>query len=240
MELSLVVPAYNEAAYLPALLDSVAHAARQAGLDGNGLEVIVADNDSTDETAEIARRRGCVVAPVAKRMIAAVRNGGAALARGRILAFVDADSRIHSDSFIRIREALQSDDVIGGATGVELDRRSLGICITMALVRPALCLAGIDSGIVFCRSEAFRAVGGYPEQEKVAEDVAFLFALKRYARQRAQRFQILKGVRTLTSARKFDRHGDWHVLRDLPRMAWARSFARNRFDEYVENYWYRR
>src|SRR5207248_1252646 len=82
---SLVIPAYNEEAYLPRLLDSVdAARARYAG-GPEAIEVIVADNASTDATARLAAERGCRVARVEKRVIAAARNGGAALARGEIL-----------------------------------------------------------------------------------------------------------------------------------------------------------
>ena len=65
--ISLIIPAYNEAELLPRLLDSV-DTARAAY--GGTVEVIVADNASTDETAEIALQRGCRVARVEKRSIA--------------------------------------------------------------------------------------------------------------------------------------------------------------------------
>ena len=86
--LSLVIPAWNEAALLPRLLASVATARTrwiQSGRDANAIEVIVADNGSTDATATIAREAGCIVVPVEKRVIAASRNGGAAAAHGEIL-----------------------------------------------------------------------------------------------------------------------------------------------------------
>jgi len=56
-DLSLVIPAYNEASCLPRLLDTI-DAARQRYAGGAGaIEVIVADNSSTDDTAAIARAR---------------------------------------------------------------------------------------------------------------------------------------------------------------------------------------
>ncbi len=93
--ISLVVPAYNEAACLPRLLDTMDAAKNRYRCGPEQIEVIVADNDSTDETPRIAAARECRVAHVPKRMIAAARNGGAAVARGEIVAFADADFRLH-------------------------------------------------------------------------------------------------------------------------------------------------
>ena len=119
---SLVIPAYNEANWLPALLDTV-DAARAQYRDGsNAIEVIVANNASTDETATIAEARGCRVAQVEKRAIAAARNGGAAIAQGEVICFIDADSRIHANTFNAIDDLLTTGKVVVGATGVRPDR----------------------------------------------------------------------------------------------------------------------
>ena len=104
-DISLVIPAYNEATCLPRLLDTIAAARDRYKGGRDAIEVIVADNGSTDDTAAIAKARGCVVAPVAKRMIAASRNGGAAAATAPILCFVDADMQIHPDTFNAIARA---------------------------------------------------------------------------------------------------------------------------------------
>jgi len=111
--ISLVIPAYNESRLLPRLLDSVDKARLRYDA---GVQVIVADNASTDATATLALRRGCDVARVERRCIAAARNGGARLAQGEILCFIDADSSIHHDTFVAIDQALARPDVVGGAT----------------------------------------------------------------------------------------------------------------------------
>src|SRR5436309_945327 len=77
IKFSVVVPAFNEEAFLPRLLDSVEVAKSQYSGGPGTIEVIVADNCSTDRTAEVAARRGARVVRVEKRRIAAARNGGA-------------------------------------------------------------------------------------------------------------------------------------------------------------------
>ena len=91
MRHSLIIPAYNEEAYLPRLLDTVDRAREAWRAGPAAVEVIVADNASTDGTARVAAARGCRVVPVARRGIAVARNAGARAATGEVLSFVDAD-----------------------------------------------------------------------------------------------------------------------------------------------------
>jgi len=98
--------------------------------------VIVADNGSTDNTAIIAGQRGCLIVHEERRIIAAVRNTGARVAQGEILAFTDADNVIHHDTFNEIEKALSSSKIIGGSTGVHLERMSLGTASAYAIMVP--------------------------------------------------------------------------------------------------------
>ena len=212
---SVIVPAYNEARLLPRLLDSIAIAAARFGR--GEVEIIVADNLSTDTTRRIAESRGCRVVTVAKRRIAAARNGGARAATGEILCFIDADSELHPDTFAEIDNAMRDDGIIAGATGVFLVRRSIGLLLTYLMMIPLLWITGMDTGVVFCRRKDFDAVGGYNENLYVAEDVAFLYALRRRGGPKRQRLARLSGVKALGSTRKFDEQGDWHYFTMLPR-----------------------
>ena len=60
IRLSLVIPAYNEEALLPRLLDTVDAARARYTFGADAIEVIVADQGSTDRTAAIATSRGCL------------------------------------------------------------------------------------------------------------------------------------------------------------------------------------
>ena len=237
--ISLIVPAFNEASYLERLLDSVDRARSLFASGPGAVEVVVADNASTDATAAIAGRRGCRVVGVAKRAIAAARNGGAAVARGEILAFTDADGRIHPRTFDASETALARPRLVGGASGVTLERWSLGLALTYALFLPMVWATGFDTGVVFCRRRDFLAIGGYDESRLYGEDVAFLAQLARLGRRDGRRLLRLRGVRAVASTRKFDRHGDWHYFRTMPGLAWRMLFRRSAATEFAERYWYR-
>lgn len=217
--ISLVIPAYNEARLLPRLLDTIDAARDRFAAGRDQVEVIVADNGSTDETADIARSRGCIVAPVEQRMIAAARNGGAAVATAPILCFVDADMQIHAETFNAIDAALRNPRVIGGATGVTMERWSAGIALTYAMILPLVWLTNMDTGVVFMRRADFVKTGGYPEGRHFAEDVAFLLKLIRLGRSGGRRMTRLRAFKSIASTRKFDKYGDWHYFWMMPSLA---------------------
>ena len=90
MKLSVIIPAYNEEAYLPAALDSIQAAAAHLA-PGVDVDVIVADNDSDDATAAVAREWAARTIHEPTLGIAYARNSGARDAEGDVLVFIDAD-----------------------------------------------------------------------------------------------------------------------------------------------------
>jgi glycosyltransferase involved in cell wall biosynthesis len=235
---SLVIPARNEEAYLPRLFETVALARDRYRLGPDAIDVIVADNRSTDATAEIARAHGCHVADIEKRVIGAVRNAGARAAHGEILTFVDADSRIHPETFNAVERMLDSGRVVAGATGVSMERMSVGIALTAAFFLPFVWLTGMDAGVVFCRRTDFEMIGGYREDVLFAEDVHLLLALRRLGRTRGQRLGRALTARAIASTRKFDRYGDWHYFRILWRGGLALLRQSHAADDLARDYWY--
>jgi glycosyltransferase involved in cell wall biosynthesis len=235
---SLVIPAYNESAYLPLLLDSIDVARKNYHGDSGTIEVIVADNNSSDDTATIAHDRGCKVAHVTERRIASVRNGGASIAEGEVLCFVDADMRIHPETFNAIEKSIQSKSVVAGSTGIRFERLSLGIVVTHAMMLPIIWKTKIDSGVVFCRKDDFEEIGGYNESMNFGEDVRFLLEVRELGRTRGQKLVRLTGAKALASTRKFDQHGEWHFLVMMVEI--LRGGGRNvdQNSAFVDRYWY--
>src|SRR5256885_3182336 len=161
MKFSVIIPAYNEEQYLPRLLESIEVARSNYAGGRDEIEVIVADNDSSDATPEVARARGALVVHVAKRRIAAARNGGARASRGDILCFIDADSGIHPQTFNAIDRVMESGRYIWGVTGATMERMSLPLFITYWMFMPMVLLTGLDTGLSFFRREDFGTVGGF-------------------------------------------------------------------------------
>jgi glycosyltransferase involved in cell wall biosynthesis len=87
--ISLIIPAYNEEAYLPACLDAV-----MQNVAGKAIEIIVVDNNSTDGTKRVIERYPAVTYLFEPRKgITRARQCGFLGASGDILAYVDADTR---------------------------------------------------------------------------------------------------------------------------------------------------
>jgi len=238
MRFSVIIPAYNEEQYLPRLLESIEVARANYSGGPDQVEVIVADNDSTDATAEVAALRGARVVTVAKRRIAAARNGGARVARGEILCFIDADSAIHPQTFDEVDRAMKTGRYVWGVTGATMERKSLALFVTYWMFMPMVLVTGLDMGFSFCRREDFEAVGGYDESRLYAEDVLLPLALRRLGRAKGQRITRLPQVKALGCTRKFDQFGDWHYFWMLGH-AFKSLLTRNWHDEELaERYWY--
>ena len=236
---SLIVPAHNEEAFLPRLLDSVDVARARCRHGAGAVEVVVADDGSTDATAAIAAARGCRVVQLAARRIAVARNAGAAAAVGDVFCFVDADARIHPETFSAVDDMLGRGRIVAGATGVTLERWSVGLALTYALMVPWVWLLRMDTGVVFCRAADFRAIGGFDERRSFGEDVQFLVDLKRLGRQRGQRLGRARRAKAIASTRKFDRHSDWPYFPLFLRLIGPMLSSPATRNALVEDYWYR-
>ena len=112
--LSVIIPTRNRAAQLRQALESVFAVQR----DGFELEVIVADNCSTDETAEVAAQYPVVYVRTEARLGASVgRNAGLRVARGSFIAFLDDDDVWLPNNLTPQIRALAAQPELGAAFG---------------------------------------------------------------------------------------------------------------------------
>jgi glycosyltransferase involved in cell wall biosynthesis len=117
--LSVVVPAYDVAAYLPACLDSVL--AQSETLGRTGLEVVVVDDGSPDEVGEIADFYAAAdprvrAVHIENRGLGAARNEGLRHVTGDLLMFADSDDVVPPGSYAALLRQLRrtgSDFVVG-------------------------------------------------------------------------------------------------------------------------------
>lgn len=227
--LSFVIPAHNEASLIGETLTVLRRSAETLGVP---FEIIVVDDASTDRTAQIAREQSATVIAVDKRLIAAVRNAGAKVARGETLIFVDADTHVPAATLAAAMRALDGGAVGGGAT-LEFDagspRWGRALATSMSAI---MVVAGWAAGcFVFVRRDAFEAVGGFDEQYYATEEIVLSLALKKRGR------MAIVTPAVMTSGRKMR----MHPFSTMPWLLWRFALDGKKFVQRRENLdlWYK-
>jgi len=204
MNYTVIVPAWNEAAFLASSLKGISEAMQ--GVESHQGILIVVDNNSTDSTADIAANSGARVVFEPINQIARARNAGAAKAQGEALIFVDADSRCSAGLLQQALDGLASGKWVGGGSVIEPDRdvdtkAQRGLDFWNWISRNRKLAAGC---FLFCRRDAFEAVGGFSNKVYAGEELFLCRALKRWGRSRNLGFEILESHPIVTSVRKLD------------------------------------
>ena len=191
--ISVIIPALNEAS---GIARSIASAAQEPGV-----EVIVVDGGSRDETLQVARRQGAktlsVPAGRARQM-----NAGARASSGEFLVFLHADTILPSKYAGLVRRLLASPDVVAGAfrLGIEGRRRSLRWIETGANWRSQWLQLPYGDQALFVRSQLFFELGGYADLP-IMEDYDLVRRLTRKGR------VVLAPDAVVTSARRWEQLG---------------------------------
>jgi hypothetical protein len=112
LELTVVIPCLNEARSLARVVDETIEMLERFAIEG---EVVVADNGSTDGSAEIAAAHGARVVHVPVRGYGSALRGGTEGAVGKYVVFADADGQHEPDDIPRILDKLREgyDLVVG-------------------------------------------------------------------------------------------------------------------------------
>jgi len=222
-DLSVVVPARNEARWLGPTLDAIEAAARAVTEHGASVEVLVVDNDSEDGTCELVASRGsCVARPVRceSHGAARARNMGAAIARGQILVFVDADTRVREEALVRVLEHSRAGAVAGLCRLGTFDgglRAAAWWTFWNQVRRLPIPRAKAMPAFMFCTRRSFDEFGPFDESVAIGEEWPILATA--YARARENFVYDLDLLAESSSRRmQLQRFG---YLRNLCKYGWA-------------------
>ena len=242
-QMSVVIPAFNEAGYIEATLKAL------AGLRARfGLEVIVSDDGSLDETVELARPL-CdrVVTPLPTDMTgpAAARNRGAMAARSPLLLFIDADIQIEEPDrfFNRVFEVFADEKIIAAscALGVFPDQARWAENLFHRFQTVFMALEntlGINVAGGWCqivRREDFLRADGYGEHLQVSQDLDLFLRLRKEGR-----VVYWKDLRVLETPRRYRADGlcatSWRwLVSSAMVMFWKKSAVNYRPERTQEN-----
>ncbi|MFI5895077.1 bifunctional polysaccharide deacetylase/glycosyltransferase family 2 protein [Actinoplanes sp. NPDC051513] len=184
---SVVVPAYNEAANIAATVRSL------VASDYPSVEIIVVDDGSTDDTTPIVERLGLPGVHVVRQANAgkpAALNTGIRHARGDILVLVDGDTVLEPGAVGRLVQPL-ADARVGAVSGnAKVANRGgllgrwqhleyvIGFNLDRRMFEIARCMPTVPGAIGAFRRAAVHDAGGVPA-ETLAEDTDFTMAVLR-------------------------------------------------------------
>ncbi len=182
--ISVIIPALDEAGHIAPLLNDVFRAGE--------IEAIVVDGGSRDATAAMARKMGAQVifSPPGRAL---QMNRGAAVARGRRLFFVHADSRLPRGFDGLIRRTLGMPGVAAGAFRLDIDaqRGALRLVAFGANLRARFLQMPYGDQGLFLTQACFQEISGFPTLP-IMED----FELVRRLRARGRIVILPAAIRT--------------------------------------------
>ena len=216
MKYSVLIPAHNEEAYIGPCLQSIQDAAEKITAE---VEIIVALNRCSDQTAAISAGHQAVSVIENSKNLARIRNAAARAATGDIIVTIDADSRMSLNMLAEIAAHLSTGKYIGGGVMIRPERWSVGIFMSVLTVLPFILIHRVSGGLFWCYRNDFEAIGGFNENLVSAEDLDFARRLRTRGRQDGRRFKTITRAHIITSCRKFDTFGDWYLFKN-PSLVW--------------------
>lgn len=181
--ISIIIPVYNGEKTIGECLNSLMN----LDYPKHNYEVIVVDNNSQDKTKQITKQFPFIYLLEKKQGAAAARNSGAKIAKGEILAFIDADVCVNSDWLSQITEAFtkypQIDGIQGYSSGIngniwaEFFQRFYEYKYYPLIEKQENCVKNIDTKNFSILKDKFFSVEGFNEEYTRAEDTDLGFRL---------------------------------------------------------------
>jgi glycosyltransferase involved in cell wall biosynthesis len=182
MKLSVVIPAYNEEKLIEKCLSSIL----DQTLDRKDYEIIVIDNNSTDETSEIVKRLG--ITPILytdKKGAIWAKQFGANLAKGEIIVITDEDAiaeKMWLESIVKIFENKKLMCVGGTVLATGNNRLAVNILKFFDYFAQGCQVVGIPfiwGTNMAVRKSAFEKVGGFNTNLRTGDDWEFVLRIQK-------------------------------------------------------------
>jgi len=223
--------------FIESCIDSIKAAMSQVPYSG---QLIVVDNNSTDDTAKLARAAGALVVFEPINQISRARNAGAYASDASMYVFVDADSHIEAPLLHAALDAVNLNNKVGGGACIRGDRAP-GLFARLSIngwnrVSRTLKLAA--GCFVFVRADAFNELGGFTLTRYAGEDLTLSRSLRRWGKKRGMAFHIISEHTIETSLRKLDWYSSAQLVRQLlvallPGTMSSRRFTGTWYDESI-------
>lgn len=179
-------------------------------------EIIVVDNNSSDDTALIANERGVRVVFEPINQISRARNRGVVEANGENLIFLDADTKVSHELLKLALDTLDSQQSGGGGSTLMFDSNQnqfiLGTLVPRfwSWISKTFKLAA--GSFIFCRKEIFQKIGGFSEKLFAGEEILFSQQLKKECKMNGLKFLIFDEFPVVTSSRKLEWYSSLRIL----------------------------
>ena len=176
VQVSIIIPVFNEAALIRPFLSNLRERTR-------GAEIIVVDGASSDGTERLAEGFCDRIIRSSERSRAKQMNVGAEAASGDVFWFLHADAEAPPESLNEIARIMRDPQVCGGFFRIRLPSAPAVYRLTDSFAHYAGLLLRMRCGDhgIFCRRTAFADAGGFPDVP-LMEDVEFFRRLRRCGR----------------------------------------------------------
>lgn len=178
IDFSIIIPAKNEELNIKNCIKSIIC----NDYDRRKYEILVIDNGSKDNTVNIATEMGAKVYIKPELTISGLRNFGAKQAKGKILAFLDADCTVDSKWLYFSSFYLKQNNVVSFGSPAIIPKISTWVQRSWFIIRGKKCLVEevdwLESANVFVKNNSFHNCGGFDEDLITCEDYDLSVRLK--------------------------------------------------------------
>lgn len=201
--ISVLIPAYNEEALLPGVIAAIRTSF--AAINWREYEIIVCDNNSTDDTAKVAEAAGAKVVFEEHQQISRARNAAAAAATGQWFIFIDADTYLSAELLSITIDNLSAGKICAGGAIVDLvgHHKPFLAKLLIALWNFISSTFNLAAGsYIYCTRKAYEGAGGFDTAVYAGEELNLARDIKRWARPHKLKFQVITAKHIQSSGRK--------------------------------------